>query len=486
MQQNRLRGRSLPKEKETMVSPSPSGDKPPPLPDSFFMCSEDECKERQSSGEVSIFESKWPPPTGASAGTTSSLAAAVGKKKQKQASRIIDPHFSMTKYRRSAAGMDQSKRTPPRSLEQLECCLDQLEYILCYQQQPPSSSKTGGKQQQQQQQQPSNFPKQTLTGTVSFVEDRIRAVQVDLTVSQQPSAALQYRIVRCHILILYLLWHVPTYEKRFGSEALSAAWTNYWQERTNATTLHQERDDQILCFMALHQLCAFYVSEKVNDSLSFILDYYRRHVEIHRQQLSLFPKFTWALKLVDLGLMGRPQTIMRRLAELRYSTEDSFAILCHFCMAPAIDFLRLEALDQYNKSFMKGEKVASEEISRLLFFNNADEARQFAHETAGLRWHEDIDKIEFKVGPVNTRDKIHGQRQDSFVFGPSLCSWGHAASPTAQSSAATAWDTPEANPNTEVGNTQPDRKYEGERVDAEGVLIPPPLLLYRILRNCEL
>ena len=46
--------------------------------------------------------------------------------------------------------------------------------------------------------------RQSLVKTVSFVEDRFRAVQVDLVRSQQTSADLQLILIRAQILILYL------------------------------------------------------------------------------------------------------------------------------------------------------------------------------------------------------------------------------------------------------------------------------------------
>jgi hypothetical protein len=353
-----------------------------------------------------------------------------------------------------------------------------------------------------QKQSAHDFPKQSLTATVSFVEDRIRAMQVDLVVSQQPSAKLQYRMARCHILCLYLLGHVPTYEATFGLKALSAALTNYWEEDVKERR-NRNRDDEMLCFMALHQLCQYLLNSTTTSStsttgsndrseqhqteaLSSILDYYRRNVDLQDQRLHNFPKLEWAMKVVDMAVMGRPRSILRQLVELGNATTTPFAFLCRGCMAPAVDTLRLLALDQYNTSFMKGEKVTSQEISRLLYFESAQQAQMFATQTVGLTLHEDGDKIVFKVGPIRELcAKDIGRRQDAFVFGP-LYSWAsleHGHIPTAEATRTTARDdtVPSANMQSEGAITFSSQS-SGARIDTEGVMIPPPDLMERILQ----
>ncbi|CAB9522315.1 DNA polymerase [Seminavis robusta] len=388
----------------------------PPYPAPYSMCSREECQERQRSGEISIFESKWQPSNNNTSNNNkpkSSLSRALAggpPQKQKPSSRrVVDPHFAMTKYRRSAAGMD-SRVENARSLEALECCLSQLEYILCFQQQPPTDSSET----------PSLllFPKQTLTGTVSFVEDRIRAIQVDMIVSQRADARLQYRIVKCHILILYLLGNAKKkYEPKFGRQALSAALTNYWddKEQQHETAL----DDNILCLMTLQQLCQYILQQHSydtaaasennhSDALPSILDYYRRNTQ--QRKLADFPHFQWALHLVELAVMGRPQSLLRQLVECDVKLgRPSFAILCRSCLAPVVNTLRWQALEQYNISYMKGEKVHYQELARLLYFGDPEEAGQFAHVVAGLKRHDDGDKIVFKVGPMKNNKQ---QRND--------------------------------------------------------------------------
>jgi hypothetical protein len=117
---------------------------PPSIPEEYYMCSEAECRERQSSGEISIFESIRPPPPPSSSSSTTTKNSAAPPRKQ-QPRRVVNPRFAMTKYRRSAAGVDTKNRTPPRSLESLDCCVSILEYILCHQQQPPHQHPPPGK-----------------------------------------------------------------------------------------------------------------------------------------------------------------------------------------------------------------------------------------------------------------------------------------------------------------------------------------------------
>jgi SAC3/GANP family len=476
----------------------------PSYPSAYFMCSEAECQERQSSGEISIFECQWPPPCIAATSTKpqSSLALAAAAKNthsgskqqqvQRQYRRIVNPRFAMTKYRRSAAGLEH--KNPPRTIQQLDCCLSQLEYILCHQRQPPSDTTTYTSFQHDP------FPRQTLTGTVSFVEDRIRAIQVDMVVSQQASASLQYRIVKCHTLILYLLSNVKSYESRFGQQALSASLTNYWSgahRDDDDNGENHEHDDEILCFMALHQLSqycqAHHYKSSSNDTnceaLSLILTYYRRNVNTRQRRLHHFPKFRWALYLVELALMGRPQSLLRQLVECKNWDKDSssnnsssFSILCRCVMAPAIDKLRLQALDQYNTTFMKEEKVLLDELARLLFVSTAAEAKDYCVTVAGLTLHVNGDAIVFKVGPLkqqSSESPLNVRRQDAFCFGE-LGHWTTAMTPSSSEyNERTAWDDVASN------EAEPSKTsfLTGATLDSEGVLVPPPSLLYQILQS---
>ena len=395
------------------------------------------------------------------------------------------------------------------------CCVSQLEYIVCHQQQPPNNNNNNTV---------SSFPKQTLSGTVGFVEDRIRAAQVDMVVSQQPSAAIQYRMVKCHILILYLLGNVNPkttsckYEATFGRQALSAAMTNYWEEpqHPSRNANSKNHDDDILCFMALQQLSQYYTGNNGStESLSFILDYYRRNVQVHRQQLKDFPRFQWALQLVHLAIMDRPQSILRQLAELgdinissssdesttgtaeHFACSTEFAVLCRCCFAPGVvDILRFKALEQYNKVYMKGEKVSTKELARLLHFREAEDAEDFAIQMAGLTKLEtdsggnDDSEIVFKLGPVVKSDQLgsSGRRRqdDEFVFG---CLYNNSYWPCTQvnrKSQSTAWDdmpalSSETGGPTVNGAANNVPEYSGARIDMEGVPIPPPDLLYPIL-----
>lgn len=475
----------------------------PAMPHEHFMCTKAECEERQTSGEISMFESMWPPPA---TNNNNGAPSPRGVQSSKQSRRIVDPHYAMTKYRRSAAGFDEKNRAPSRSIEQLECCLSQLEYILSYQQKPPPTT-TGNTKHPP-------FPQQTLCGTVGFVEDRIRAIQVDMVVSQQQSAAVQYRIVKCHILILYLLANVATYESTFGQQALSAALTNYWEEQhqlgEDLQENHQqdqERDDDILCIMALSQLSQYYTSggqhNDNDESLSFLLDYYRRNVQVRRQNLGDFPNFQWALQLVHLAVMGRPQSILRQLAELGGDSRSNnivkcsveTAVLLRCCAAPVIDILRFQALDQYNKAYMKGEKVHTKELARLLYFSRAGDAGNFAIKMAGLTKLAAVDggeeaavddcKIVFKVCPVSKGDKLGEGRQDEFIFGDLYGrSWSSVQVKNQAMNQATSWDDAAelaSNISSKSTEKDPSPGYIGARTDAEGVLVPPPTLLHRIL-----
>lgn len=515
---------------------------PPAAPAPYSMCCKEECDERQSSGEISIFESQPP---------------------HQRQGRLLHPQLAMTKYRRSAAGMSEDQRYPPRSIEQLEDCLSHLEYILCFQQQPPPPSTSSIPVK-------NDFPKQSLADTVSFVQDRMRAMQVDLIVSRQSSRGLQYRMVKCHTLMLYLL-SIPTANTIngdnkvksatndaavvFGRKALMAAFSSYdWNHDVPSSLANNNTnmDDEMLTLMALHQLCTFFLDQHKDQTttnnnnnpeesaaaaaaLSYILEYYRRNVLRHSNQrgqvsptttttptttsrVDSYPKFQWALHLVELAVMGRPRSILRQLWELGRSSGDdgnrkdaTFAVLCRSCMGPVMDMLRFQTLQQYNHSFGKGEKINTPEMARLLFLESPTSAKDFCQYRAGLTIQENPDTdnnssskddnsvVVMKVGPAvfqETKATADSQHRHAFVFGRSYptgdpTSGGSISGSSNQQLAPTtktAWDDDDDDdevPTTAATSsaTSTTAIWDASRTDVDGIVIPPSMLLYRILKG---
>ena len=145
--------------------------------------------------------------------------------------------------------------------------------------------------------------------------------------------------------------------------------------------------------------------------------------------------------------------------------------------------------------YMKGEKVSTKELARLLYFREAEDAEDFAIHMVGLTKldtdvveNEDI-KIVFKIGPISRSNQLGtGRRRqdDEFVFGRLYNDSYWSSTRADRKSLATAWDDAPTLSSEQSGRGTQDSAskiadYSGARVDAEGVHIPPPDLLYRIL-----
>ena len=258
-----------------------------PLP--FSMCSESEALDRQQHLELSPFECN---PSSMKSGvmlTLSSENDTMGSKKA--AARRHRPTFNsqyvIKKYRRSAAGggaLSEASDKCPRTLDQLQTTVDYLLGSLFANQMPPivedcivntdpneisiweeDGDDMTKQTQQQQQQQHTPF---SLSETVSFIDDRLRAVQKDLVTLlgniEEPNLIsssgnsvsakrqqlkeqrtkhtvrdMQAKMVRYNILASYLLSDVPSskYEVKFGARSLRTSLTCYLNL---STTIHEE------------------------------------------------------------------------------------------------------------------------------------------------------------------------------------------------------------------------------------------------------
>lgn len=248
------------------------------------------------------------------------------------------PQYVIKKYRRSAAGggtLSEISEKSPRSLKQLSATVDYLLLNVFAWQMPPSipdsssgnhadyrSSGGGGNSSGYSSdvssawgdddltELPSRGPKQTpfsLCDTISFVDDRLRAVQKDLVtllgnmeesdVVSSPAfdckdkqqlheikstvRKMQARMVRYSILSSYLLSGVPAskYEMKIGARALRTALTCYLnlsltldeeflanEDVINNANFYQEEcetKDEMMAYMALLHSSAVVRSDEV-------------------------------------------------------------------------------------------------------------------------------------------------------------------------------------------------------------------------------
>ena len=313
----------------------------PPPP--FSMCSKSEAYDRQehlelsplecnpgsiSSGVISISSSLH-------SGKDSSVSVASQKAAARRCRPTFNPQYVIKKYRRSAAGggiLSEASDQCPRTLDQLETTVNYLlEGVFANQMPPPSSangcdhtnnnnvdpnelslweadntpikSKANADPNELSIWEADNTPIKskaqqhspfTLSETVSFVDDRLRAVQKDLvtllgnteeqansflhnnSVSakreqvkqqriKQTVREMQAKMVRYNILASYLLSDVPSskYEVKFGARALRTSLTCYLNLSTDIHEEYQnlnypsqyqkecQTKDEIMAYMAL-------------------------------------------------------------------------------------------------------------------------------------------------------------------------------------------------------------------------------------------
>ena len=340
------------------------------------MCSEEECRDRQSAMEVSEWE------------------ATLDTFHKSPKERIIDPSLAVSKYRRSAAGTIQR---PPRRVVQLIEAWEHLRGIFIHQKLHATQ------------------PPRALAPTVAFLDDRIRAIQVDLVVSQKASKVVQLQLVRYQIITLYLLSEVSRtiYEPKFAKLALITALVAYWNNDTDSSVQaninyqDHQHDDEILCYTTLCHVAATLTDSSWVEGDSTLATY-RQYASKDR----IYPKFTAALQIAAAVHVQHYYIALKLLHETMSSA------LCRLCMAPCLNRLRWMCLSHYNKAFMKCEKVLPEDVAQLLFLPNATVALDFAMR-AGLPVDEH-GRIVFKSAPLQ-EFKSYGVNRpvdDCFCWGP--------------------------------------------------------------------
>jgi hypothetical protein len=306
------------------------------LPAPFTMCFSAECKERQDEHQVSIFE--------ATADTFTLLPT----------QRILDSQLAVAKYRRSTA----TRKRPPRSLFQILATWNHLLQVVFVEQKTFE-----------------NMPRQSLLTTSAFCDDRIRALQVDLVLSQENSAELQFQLIKYHFVNMYLLSEKMTstkcWEPKFARRALWTALTAFWNNTHDANY-----KDEVLCLTALCQLATRVVQDEEyckNVVLAW-QDAGSSHTSTsygnilllanHCVENGKYPKFLHALRIVSTCMLEMYQTTLQMICD-DLPFEEEFNVICRICMAPALTMLRLGALRHYNKAFGKFEHVCGKEVSTI-------------------------------------------------------------------------------------------------------------------------
>lgn len=323
---------------------------PPPIPSPFCMCPKSEALDRQQHLELSPFEcnagtlgsgliSTLSPSTtnDGKMATVQSQPTRWGAPASQKAARhrpTFNPRYVIKKYRRSAAGGGALYETSDRSLDQLNKTVDYLLGHIVVNKRPPPTAESDmnnnddtvnsdpneiqlwgeddnspvEKQAQEIDHTPFSF-----ADTVSFIDDRLRAVQKDLVTllgnalkepnngpsldinsasakrnrvkllrMKQTAREMQAKMVRYNILASYLLSDVPPskYELKFGARALRTSLTSYldlstslheqYRSMPNSGSTHlqsqyrkeHKTQDEIMAYMALLHSSAVLRSEE--------------------------------------------------------------------------------------------------------------------------------------------------------------------------------------------------------------------------------
>jgi hypothetical protein len=387
---------------------------PPPM---YTMCSREECDARQRTREVSVFEA-----------TAETVAGAPNLRK-------IDPRRAVAKYRRSAAGFTDQDRPPARSRRAL---IETVDYLLLdvFATQTTETLRSN-----------TDVPPHSLTQTLQFVEDRIRAVQVELVWSQQSSKRIQVRLTRAQILMLYLTLDDPAYPRIFGQKALTTALATYWLSQDDLFEHTEESastHDEMLALQSLHALAENLQTESFTDGVlsTTVLVAYRRHV-LPGQPL---PLFQWTLKLLSNISLGLWRIALDQLVDKKATVPFAFATLARCLMAPCLSYMRYQALQVYNVSFGgKVEGIPGTQLAPLLCFSEPLETKSACHDVEDSCYNDakpgrvaeasrtalcfaksvglpvEQDSVLFKTATLKALPHNSGGRDDEFVLGIPLC-----------------------------------------------------------------
>lgn len=329
--------------------------------------------------------------------------------------RIVDPTLCVKKYRRSAAGggtsatSDNGPNKETRSIIQLDETVEHiLKGIFCH---------------QKSHHEHMHMTARTLSNTAAFVDDRLRAVQVDYVVGYSVSVSvsssdsdsdsdlnndhldiaqrLQARMIRYNILIGYLMsdhnLSPSKFEHKFNAHALHSSFSifsqlfesyrlnqAYWINQSDNIDEQIKLLDEIMCYSSLMDICSMFLSEETmfdavslcrrrplfQDGNSFRIlshgDLYI-HFKSLKGDKDIFPKWKWALEIAAAAEIGNYFRCLNLLADNNDTNDDDLRWKClaRCLISPALPLMRLGSLRQYNKSFGKAEKVSGSDVSNF-------------------------------------------------------------------------------------------------------------------------
>ena len=350
--------------------------------ENWAMCSEKEARNRSRCKELSMLE------------CTSETFDVPPR------NRVAHPQRCVKKYRRSAAGGGVFSDLKSRSLSELQYTVNYLTGIILPTQQSCPEMK-----------------KQDLIQIVDFVEDRLRAVQVDVTKLNISSTnthssdilrllSMEARIVRSTILIPYLLSDLSSqkYQRKFANAALCTAFSQFFSIADLLEVFDDDTHaliDEIQSYAALchlvHVLSSnetamplptniYYASNTCNQGNGIsamegsFFRYSHQFAGLYNKHHIVFPRWRWALEVaasVQNGNFVRSFDLLTKYQNFDFSEQNRikgisnferqrWKILTRCTLAQVIPLIRIGMMRQYNKCFGKLEKVSVENVSTSL------------------------------------------------------------------------------------------------------------------------
>ena len=359
----------------------------------YEMCPRDECTSRVRTKEISMYE-RPSFTTSPSSSSSSSLS--------------FDPCKVITKYRRSVAAVSiQGNNKTIRSPSSLATTIQYLMHHIYIRIVHQSSS---------------------FRSKLEFIEDRIRAVQVEL-VQQQASSSLlsssemqtiqktiQYNITKYYIITLYIMSEDANtaaatttnqckYETTFAQRALQTSIYSYLNYiETTATTTSSSNsskmmDDEMMAYFLLTQFNQQLLQQSLPQNDDEYSTFWYNVTESYRkltsssslddnaanQLLLLQQPFTrYVLDIIRHYVNGQYQTalqMIRYVASSSSRTTDSssyyttgdwrrFRIVLRCSLAATYVRMRYQIITVWNRSARPNEVVPLPEVARLLCYHH--------------------------------------------------------------------------------------------------------------------
>jgi hypothetical protein len=395
-------------------------------PAPYSMCSRKECESR----EVSVLEA------------TPETCFASAKM------RIMDPCRAVSQYRRAASTVQYPSRTP----QDRRLTVEYLGSILCTQQtayQPSSSVKTRQKH--------ALISRVSLKEAVDFVQDRLRALQVECIQEQDFDKKMQFRVICMQILILYLVSDNPSYTRVFGEDALKLSFDHYWMSSDiangrndncdatanngdNTNESEQAMDDKILSWQLLFmtsQVCVKHFQADsstlaesrgvpVGSLSSLMYRHVRRYLQQGRMSSNLqnnsnsirsLPCVSWALGIVNAVSRSEWRTVLSLLRPPSLDALDTIAVhnqpgfnmycvLVRCCLAPCLPWIFMDYLHMYNQALMKQEALTCQEVARILILQKIRVVDTFNNKVVKDTWDDYDDDDDDTANESKVNDTV--------------------------------------------------------------------------------